>query len=129
MTRSTNFEKFLDDLKVVPVLNPDTFSGLQKQAQSHPGLLQEIFDSFFEDARELSGNLETADAARDEKSYLEALHTLKGLAGTIGASRLHELTGFLYSQARNNDLSDASKALPVIKECIMELEKELQGKV
>ncbi len=127
MTKNEPFDIFLDDLRQLPVINRDTLTTLQKQTQSQPAVLQEIFASFFEDARELTENMEAAVANQDEKSYTEFLHTLKGLAGTIGASRLHELSNYLYIQARNNDLSDASKGLPLINSCLRDLEKDLDG--
>jgi HPt (histidine-containing phosphotransfer) domain-containing protein len=47
--------------------------------------------SFVEEADKLAAELQTAHAVLDTAAALPALHTLKGLAGTIGADRLADL--------------------------------------
>lgn len=48
--------------------------------------------NFSAEAAKLAGELEAALASQDLAAAKPALHLLKGLAGTIGADRLSELT-------------------------------------
>ena len=109
----------------MPVLNGNTFANLKKQTQSHPELLKEIFNSFFEDAEEMMNGLNVSVQEQDYDTYTATLHTLKGLSGTIGASRMHELTNLLYSQARADNFSAAPAGLPLLHQSIVELKAEL----
>lgn len=127
--QSLTSEEFLALIYRLPVLNESTFSNLRKQTQTQPELLKEIFSSFFEDVNEMIAGLKTAAEQKDYQNYTSTLHTLKGLAGTIGASRLHEVTNLLYSKARNNDFSDAANGVPLLHQCIIELKDELEGKI
>jgi HPt (histidine-containing phosphotransfer) domain-containing protein len=120
---------FLVKLQAQPVLNGNTFANLKKQTQSHPELLKEIFNSFFEDAHEMMDGLNSSVQEQDYGTYTATLHTLKGLSGTIGATRLHEITNLLYSQARASNFSAAPEGLPLLHQCIVELKTELDGEL
>lgn len=122
-------EEFLDKIHSSPVLNLNTFNNLKKQTQSQPELLKDIFRSFFEDVTEMMAGLRKSVEDQDYENYTSTLHTLKGLSGTIGATRLFEITNYLYTQARMNDFSSAASGLPLIHQSILELKDELEGKV
>ncbi len=122
-------EEFILRIHSLPVLNLNTFDNLKKQTQSQPDLLKEIFDSFFEDVTEMMAGLRQSVESKDFENYTATLHTLKGLSGTIGATRLFEITNYLYTQARMNDFSSAVSGLPLIHQSILELKDELDGKI
>lgn len=121
-------KEFLAKINEMPVLNTVTFANLQKQTRDQPQILHEIFMSFFEDVNEMISGLTIAINNQDFHNYKATLHTLKGLSGTIGATRMHEVTTFLYTQARNDDFSYASAGIPLLHQSIMDLEEELEGK-
>jgi HPt (histidine-containing phosphotransfer) domain-containing protein len=126
--QSSISEEYLQKVNSLPVLNNDTFSNLKKQTQSQPELLKEIFDSFFEDVNEMIAGLKDSVTNQDFQVYTTTLHTLKGLSGTIGASRLFELTNCIYTKARMNDFSLADDSIPLLHKYILELEEEIKMK-
>jgi HPt (histidine-containing phosphotransfer) domain-containing protein len=63
--------------------------------------------SFVVEAGKLAAQLQTARAELDQQAALPALHTLKGLAGTVGADRLAGLSQ-LAEQALKDDASSVA---------------------
>jgi len=72
--------------------------------------------SFIAEAGKLAAQLEAADAARDRAAALPALHTLKGLAGTVGADRLATLAQ-LAERALKEDGAAWAQLAPVLAAC------------
>jgi CheY-like chemotaxis protein/HPt (histidine-containing phosphotransfer) domain-containing protein len=65
--------------------------------------------SFMAEAEKLAGQLQAARSEQDQPAALAALHTLKGLAGTVGADRLATLS----QQAEHALKQDASAWAPL----------------
>ncbi len=99
-----------------PVINEETISSINEQSGGDKDFLKMLFDSFFEDANELTEEIDTALKENDHKKLKEAVHSLKGLAGTIGASRLHEICKEIDKNLKSDENKQAKEMLPHLKE-------------
>lgn len=99
-----------------PVINEETISAINEQSGGDKAFLKMLFDSFFEDANELTEEIDTALKENDHKKLQEAVHSLKGLAGTIGASRLHEVCKEVDKNLKSDENKAAKEMLPLLKE-------------
>ena len=80
-------------------LDKETIDEILDLADGEEGVLTELLQSFLKDARELSKEINNAVHNLDWEKLQFNVHTLKGLAGTIGAIPLFEVCKVL-----NNDL-------------------------
>lgn len=74
-------------------------------------VVQEIVDTFLEDAARLGEDLRDAEG-RDEPRFVRALHTLKSSAAIVGAHRLSALCREAEEQARRGDVDAAKASVP-----------------
>jgi len=81
----------MNSFEQYPIINQGTFNMLKKNTASNPEILTELFQSFIEDAGALIADIKTASQNNDNDCIYANVHTLKGLCGTIGCSRLFEV--------------------------------------
>jgi HPt (histidine-containing phosphotransfer) domain-containing protein len=88
--------------------------------------------SFDGEAVKLVAQIEAARAAHDAPAALPPLHTLKGLAGTIGAERLQELARRAEAALKQPDaagawqqVADAANAVPPLRDDVAALVAQL----
>jgi PAS domain S-box-containing protein len=116
---TTRIPKSQEDQAVAfpSILGVDVHKGLE-QVDNMPELYQDVLCSFL---AELDGGLFAALPQALEKDWTDEtrrkVHTLKGLAGTIGATRLEKISTVLNSAIKNN--------LAISPELIHELQEAL----
>jgi len=115
----------------VPVVNkvsvgtfPDSLPGIDvasalARVNGNSSLLRRILDEFREIDSSTIADIKDARAARDRDHLLQITHTLKGLAGTIGATSL-AATAARFEALTNLDDEEA------VKETVDTMEKQLQ---
>ncbi len=105
-----------------PVINPSTLAMLKKNTASTPFILTELFHSFIDDAGELITEIKSATSSGNNDSFYMSVHTLKGLCGTIGCSRLFEVLKVM-------DSFNKEKSFEMAKSKIAELDEVLRETV
>lgn len=101
----------MDHLNNHPFINPSTLDMLRTNTRNDPGFLTELFESFIEDTTELLELLYQNVEERQLKDYSENIHTLKGLSGTIGCSRMFELLKIMDTHNKDDDFERSKKYL------------------
>jgi len=119
----------INDFNSFPQLNPKNIETLRRQTQNAPGLFSELFTSFIEDCNELIAQISDSIVSKDYKKLSEAIHTIKGLSGTIGASRMYEITSFIDKSNKSNDFTTAVDLYPTLNQCFVELREYINSDV
>ena len=84
-----------DDLSRFPVLDKNALSHIMVVGNGQLGLLKELMSMFENDQQQRFDNLRKAVNSDDKEAIRDILHTIKGSAGTMGASRLAAAAGML----------------------------------
>lgn len=102
-------------------LNKETIDGILDLAGGEDFILVELFESFLDDAKELSGGILNSASASDWEKLQFDVHTLKGLSATIGATPLFEVC-----KVMNDDLKTGNEEkAKFLAEEVVEKYKEL----
>lgn len=116
----------MNRFKEYPLINASTLSMLKKNTADNPEFLTELFQSFIEDSQELIDELQqTADENKIDDFYI-AVHTLKGLSGTIGCSRMFELLKHMDTLNKEKNFSDSMAYLEMLNGIFKETSEEIQ---
>jgi CheY-like chemotaxis protein/HPt (histidine-containing phosphotransfer) domain-containing protein len=91
------------------LLNSSLHQKLLQMAGGNTAHINMLFDSFVADMQELGEQMHKALHERDTAQLRSALHTAKGLSGTIGATALHELCKSLY--IKTSELPEVDEGL------------------
>ena len=105
----------MDDpaLQDIPVLNE---AELEKyRIPDDPSALNELIELFLEDLPSRFTDLRTAAARNDVAALRTAVHTLKGSASNMGASRLASVCRNLEEKLGKGDVIDLPSALPALE--------------
>jgi HPt (histidine-containing phosphotransfer) domain-containing protein len=95
----------IPDFSEFPVFNLKNMEKLRFQTRNKPELLKEIVDSFIEESYEITEEIKDYIDSSNIEMLSRAVHTLKGLSGTIGASRFYQLLSFIDACHKENDFS------------------------
>ncbi len=98
-----------------PVFNEKTMAMLRKSTASNPLYLNELFENFMDDASELIAEMESAGEKDEFEQYYNSVHTLKGLCGTIGCSRMFEMLKFMDSLNKEQNFDQSKGHLSDLK--------------
>jgi len=109
-------------LQNLPLINPSNLEKLRNSTINNPEYLVEIFESFLEDSKELLHNIEICNATSNYKLYFESVHSLKGLAGTLGFSQLFALLKAMDAHNKENSIDESIKFIPLLKELLLNIE-------
>ena len=109
----------------MPLIDSVTFDELKQM--SGEGFINELIDTFLDDAPKMMRDLRTALNANDADSFRRAAHSMKSNAATFGASQLAELAKELESLGRENKLSDVGDKLKALEEAVQSACDELKG--
>ena len=112
-----------------PQMNPNNIETLKRQTQNAPGLFNELFVSFIEDCEDLLNEISGAIVGKNYKALSEAIHTLKGLSGTIGATRLFEISSHIDKANKMEDYSVAVNMFPLLSGHFNELKDYISKEV
>ncbi len=110
-----------EDLNKIPHINPDTLQKLRSSTAKNPEFLKEIFQSFIDDTEVLIQEIETSVEEDDFDTYYTAIHTLKGLSGTIGCSRIFNLLKIMDSLNKEQDFSKSKQLVGDLRNMFGEL--------
>lgn len=89
--------------------------------------VDELVDTYLEDAPKLLGELKSSLEAQDVEAFRRGAHSLKSSSATFGARGLSELARQLEMLAKENNLSEAATKLPALEQALHSVETELKG--
>jgi PAS domain S-box-containing protein len=95
----------------IPLMNPSIVAHIKKLAGNNAGMLQGLLESFILDIGQIRQKISDTYMHGNYAEMIKVLHTLKGLCGTIGASRLFDYSNALYGQASIAPQSISSEQL------------------
>ena len=108
-------------------LDQAAIDNLLAMAGGDADFVDEMVDAFLADTpRELEG-LRAAVAAGDVAAAVRPAHTIKGMALTLGATRVTELAASIEKRAREGSLDGAVEAAATLAAAFEELGVELAG--
>jgi HPt (histidine-containing phosphotransfer) domain-containing protein len=102
-----------------------TFEELRQM--SGADFINELVDTFLDDAPRLIDGLRSALFANDADSFRRAAHSLKSNGATFGARRLSELAKQLEMLAKENRLGDTGDRLETLENAYQAAAVELKG--
>ncbi len=109
----------------MPAIDKTTFDELKQI--SGADFINELIDTFLEDAPRLFNELKAAQEAGNADTFRRAAHSLKSNAATFGATQLSELAKELETLGREDRLKETGDRLNVLKEALDSACDELRG--
>ena len=109
----------------MPLIDRTIFDELKQM--SGEGFINELIDTFLDDAPKMMQEMKSALNANDADSFRRAAHSMKSNAATFGASQLSGLAKELESLGRENNLSDVGNKLMGLEEAVQSACDELKG--
>lgn len=109
----------------MPVIDRTTFDELKQISGAE--FINELTDTFLDDAPRLLDELKSALAVGNADAFRRAAHSLKSNAATFGAGRLAELAKELEGIGRENRLGETGDRLNVLNEALVSACDELRG--
>ena len=109
----------------MPLIDKTTFDELKQM--SGPEFINELIDTFLDDAPKLTDELTAARRANDADSFRRAAHSMKSNAATFGARHLAELAKELEMLGKENRLDETADKLEALEEALKSACDELQG--
>ena len=89
-------------------LDPDAMTRLLDITGGDQGFVDELIDTFLEDATTQIDALRSAAASGDTAAIVRPAHSLKSNAANVGATALGELARALEADGRAGDVPDAA---------------------
>lgn len=80
-----------EELMKVPHFNEETIGNLKARTVNNPEILKDIFQSYIDDTNQLLSEIKISIQEDKIDDYYRAIHTYKGLAATIGCTRIFHL--------------------------------------
>jgi len=102
-----------------------TFDELKQM--SGEDFINELLDTFLDDAPKLIDQLKSALAAKDADSFRRAAHSLKSNAATFGARRLSDLAKQLEMLGKEDKLADTGDRISALEQAYQAAAIELKG--
>jgi HPt (histidine-containing phosphotransfer) domain-containing protein len=109
----------------MPEIDKAIFDDLKQMSGAE--FINELIDTFLEDAPKLAAEIRSALAVQDADSFRRAAHSLKSNAGTFGAVGLAELAKGLETLGKENRLGDTGNRLTLLDEAVTSASEELKG--
>ncbi len=109
----------------MPVIDRTTFNELKQISGAE--FINELIDTFLDDAPRLYAELKSGLAEGNADSFRRAAHSLKSNAATFGAGRLAELAKDLEGIGRENRLGETGDRLNALNEELVSACDELRG--
>ncbi len=107
------------------VIDSSTFNELKQM--SGEDFINELIDTFLEDAPNMINEIKTAYAANNAESFRRAAHSMKSNANTFGASQLAALAKELEMLGKENKLAETGDRLNLLEEAYASVRDELKG--
>lgn len=96
-------------LEQTNLINTNTIEKIKTLAKNNQKYLASLYQSFKEDVENLIEEAQKSVHSQDKAQLARHIHTLKGLAGTIGASALHKSISEFYIKLKNNELENETQ--------------------
>lgn len=106
------------------VIDKGIFDELKQMSGAE--FINELIDTFLDDAPKLVSEMRAALAAQDADSFRRAAHSLKSNAATFGAVKLAELAKGLELLGKENRLGDTGDKLTLLDEAVRSAGEELK---
>jgi HPt (histidine-containing phosphotransfer) domain-containing protein len=90
-------------------------------------LLSELIGMFREDCPNLMEQIRNAVGGCDLPPLMSAAHTLKGLLGSLGARKAHDIAFRLENIGRGSDMTGAAEALDMMEDEIVKVDAALES--
>ena len=107
------------------VIDTTTFDELKQM--SGDDFINELIDTFLEDAPKMIAEIKSAFAANNIESFRRAAHSMKSNAATFGASQLAALAKELEMLGKENKLHETGDRLKTLDEVYESVRDELKG--
>ena len=89
--------------------------------------INELIDTFLEDAQKLIEEIKSGLSANNADSFRRAAHSLKSNAATFGASQLAELAKEFETIGREDRLGETGDRLKLLEDAVRSASDELGG--
>ena len=99
-----------DAIEQMNIINEEVYNDIRK-VSAESNLINEIYGSFFVDAENLIKECAHAFETNDYKQLQRAVHTLKGLCGTVGATQMFELNKIINHQLNTSIYKNIDHAI------------------
>ena len=109
----------------MPIIDQTTFNELKQM--SGDDFINELIDTFLEDAPKMIAEIKSAFAANNVEAFRRAAHSMKSNAATFGASQLAALAKELEMLGKENKLSETGDRLKSLEEAYASVRDELTG--
>lgn len=103
------------DFDNIPMINEQTIETIKKQAKGDMSFIHMLFESYITDAGELIEQIQNALNNKNFQELKVAVHTLKGLSGTIGASQVHEIAKEIDKNLKTEHNNEALELMPLLQ--------------
>lgn len=109
----------------IEMIDDSTMAMLNEYAQGSPEIVQDIIDSFEPEASVLIKDMNKALQLEDSEMLRKAIHSLAGISGSIGATRLKKISTDLENEIKSGNpesaMDKASTIFHVFDELIIKL--------
>lgn len=109
----------------MPVIDKSTFDDLKQMSGAE--FLNELIDTFLDDAPKLLEEMKTALETGNADSFRRAAHSLKSNAATFGAGQLADLAKQMELLGRENRLAETGNRLGALEQAVTSACDELKG--
>jgi len=109
----------------MPVIDKTTFDELKQM--SGDDFINELIDTFLEDAPKMIAEIKSAFASNNVDSFRRAAHSMKSNAATFGATQLAALSKELEMLGKENKLHETGDRLKALDEAYESVRDELTG--
>lgn len=109
----------------MPVIDKTTFDELKEMSGDE--FINELIDTFLEDAPKMIAEIKSAYASSDVDSFRRAAHSMKSNAATFGASQLAALAKELEMLGKENKLHETGDRLKALEGAYEDVRSELIG--
>ena len=107
------------------VIDKTTFDELKEMSGDE--FINELIDTFLEDAPKMIAEIKSAFASNNIDSFRRAAHSMKSNAATFGASQLAALAKELEMLGKENKLNETGDRLKSLDEAYESVRNELKG--
>lgn len=91
-------------------------------------MVKELFKSFLNDSHDMLGNINNIISQDHSSLGVKAdIHSMKGVSGTIGAIRLHEILKAIDAKLKTEDTNNINSLYTEMNGCFDELEQLIQS--
>ena len=108
----------------MPIIDQAIFEELKQM--SGEDFINELIDTFLEDAPKMIAEIKSALDAKDAETFRRAAHSMKSNANTFGATQLAALAKELEMLGKENKLPDNGDQLWALEEAYASVSEELK---